>query len=521
MKKIRYLTLLWMLFCGIMAWAQDFDPQSPVEPGQLTYKLKLNVSPEGAGSVSSNVGLNIVPNGDVTVTANPSTGWEFVNWTDEEGTEVSTNKYYSFKKAAKTETLTANFRFNPDGPSEPNDLPHQLELVAEEGGSVSGGGYYLNGASANIYAYPGSNYEFAGWYRADGTLYSSDASTTYTMGTEVVTLTAKFTFNPDSPVEPDEVNLWRLKLTAQTGGSVSAESYSLKVGETVTVYAYPSSGYVFAGWYQGETKVSEETTLEYTMPESNVTLEARFEFSPSSPGEPGYIEQRKFSFTLNNVITKPGTTVEFPILLTPLATIGNITFQLNFDPRLDVDISNVQVAETSTAYTLTTSSVTESDETYDAGFSSYKFTLTGGSMVVGESETPTVTPILTFPITIPSDFETGISYRITINQIIITKEDGTTQTAGTKNGRVSVYKNGDANGDNTINVSDYIGVANNILNIEQSVFIKEASDVNDDETINVSDYIGVANIILYGDVNGNASARQEKESKMETNVEPE
>ena len=520
MKRIRYLTLLWMLFSGIVCWAQDFNPANPAEPGQLTSKLKLKVSPDGAGSASG--GGDIVPGTSVTVTASASSSWEFVNWTNESGTVVSTSKSYTFTKAAGSETLTANFAFNPNGPTEPGELPFKLTLIASDGGYVSGGGYYLEGKVVNIYASPYSTFEFDGWYYDDGTCYSNVASTPFTMGDGPCTLTAKFKYNPDSPAEPGEVNVWRLKLIAQDGGSVWAQNYNLKEGETTTIYANVNSGYVFTGWYQGETKISETASFQFTMGSSSTTLEARFQFSPSNPGEPGYIEQRKFSFMLKNVITKPGVTAQFPILLTPLATLGDMTFQLNFDPRLSVDLDNVVVGETSTAYTLSREEVTSGEATYDEGYRSYRFTLTGGSMVVEEGETPTVTPILTFPIVIPADIETATAYKITINQISVTKEDGTTQTAGTRNGRVSVYKNGDANGDNTVDIYDYIGVANKILNLAQDgIFIEEAGNVNDDEVIDIYDYMGVANIILFGTVDGGNNVRQQN-TPVETNeIEPE
>lgn len=495
MKRIRYLTLLWMLFCGIVCWAQDdFNPANPAEPGQLTWKLVLKASPTDGGSVSG--GGNYVSGTSVTVRAYASSGWEFVNWTDEEGTVLATTSSYTLTKAEKNETLTAHFAFNPSGPGEPAELPQKLTLVAGEGGSVSGGGYYRVGTVANIYAYAYSGFDFDGWYNADGTLYSMSASTTYTMGDEPVTLTARFMFNPDSPSEPGEVNAWRLKLTAQDGGTVWADKYFLKEGETTTVRAYPNTGYVFVGWYQEDVLISEVATFDYTMGGSSVTLEARFLFSPNNPDEPGYIEPRKFSFTLMNVITKPGTTAQFPILLTPLGTLGDMTFQLNFDPRLNIDIDNVAVGETTTAYTLTREAVTEGDAAYDEAMTSYRFTLSGGSIVVGENEVPTVTPILTFPVIIPEDMETAASYKISINQISMTLEDGNTQTAGTRNGRVSVYKLGDTNGDNAVNSADVLNVVSVALEKTTEIFIKEVSDMNNDGDISSADVLGIVNIVL-------------------------
>lgn len=498
MKRIRYLTLLWMLFAGIAGWAQDFNPTDPAEPGQLTTKLTLKASPKGAGWTSGSG--NIVPGTSVTVSASAYSDWLFVNWTDADGVVVATTTSYTFTKANKSETLTANFAFNPGSPGEPYELPYKLTLIAGDGGYVSGGGYYLNGTTVNISASAYSNFYFEGWYKADGTLYSTDASTTYTMGEDAVTLTAKFAFNPDSPSEPGEMNYLRLKLTAQEGGTVSAGKYNLKEGETTTVSASPNSGYIFNGWYQDDYMVSSEASFTYTMGNSSATLEARFVFSPNAPDEPGYIQQRKFSFMLKNVITKPGATVHFPILLTPLATLGDMTLQLNFDPRLNVDVDNVVLSETTTAYTLTREPVVEGDAAYDEGLTSYRFTLSGGSMVVDEDEVPTVTPILTFPIIIPADMETAAFYKISINQISMTTLDGT-QTAGTRNGRVSVYKNGDSNGDNVVDIVDVTSTISNILGQTPTDFIPEAANANDDDAIDIVDVTSTIGIILGG---GNA-----------------
>jgi len=57
---------------------------------------------------------------------------------------------------------------------------------------------------------------------------------------------------------------------------------------------------------------------------------------------------------------------------------------------------------------------------------------------------------------------------------------------------------GDVNNDGTVDISDYIGVANHILGNTPEGFNETAADVNNDGAIDISDYIGVANIILTG-----------------------
>ena len=78
---------------------------------------------------------------------------------------------------------------------------------------------------------------------------------------------------------------------------------------------------------------------------------------------------------------------------------------------------------------------------------------------------------------------------------------------------ISDYMIGDINGDNIVDISDYIGVANYILGNPPTGFIEKAGDVNADGIIDISDYIGVANIILYGSPYGRTD-----ESKLRTDM---
>lgn len=63
---------------------------------------------------------------------------------------------------------------------------------------------------------------------------------------------------------------------------------------------------------------------------------------------------------------------------------------------------------------------------------------------------------------------------------------------------------GDANGDEEVNVTDYMAIANYILGVNIANFNETAADVNIDGYVNVTDYVGVANIILYGNYQGNS-----------------
>ena len=54
----------------------------------------------------------------------------------------------------------------------------------------------------------------------------------------------------------------------------------------VSLNAYPSQGYVFKGWYNGETQVCDVVSFNYLMPNENTTLTARFVYDPADPADP-------------------------------------------------------------------------------------------------------------------------------------------------------------------------------------------------------------------------------------------
>ena len=73
-------------------------------------------------------------------------------------------------------------------------------------------------------------------------------------------------------------------VSAQTGGSVS-KSLS---GNQATIYATPDTGYVFTGWYSGNTKVSNASVYTFTL-NSAVNYTAHFIRVDIDPTGSGYI----------------------------------------------------------------------------------------------------------------------------------------------------------------------------------------------------------------------------------------
>lgn len=113
-----------------------------------------------------------------TVVATPEPGYGFRGWF--EGTEmVSEDASYSFTVTADR-TLTAQF-----------SKVYTITVVAETGGSVSGGGAYEPMANATITATASGGYYFVGWYNEQDELVTAETSYSLTVK-ENRTFTAKF-----------------------------------------------------------------------------------------------------------------------------------------------------------------------------------------------------------------------------------------------------------------------------------------------------------------------------------------
>lgn len=506
-KRIRYLTLLLVLLVGsIGSWAQEsFNPADPPEPGQPPMKLEVVVSPAEAGSVSGTG--RYVEGVAVNLRAYVNTGFRFVCWTNSAGDVLSTSTSYTHTKGAGHEKLTANYVFDPSNPTEPQEpsmiMYYQLQLNATEGGSVSGGGRYLANTNVTLRAYAESKFDFVAWIDdATGDVLSNSATFNYTTTAKHRSITAQFQFNPDSPVEPSEPILRRaVTATATEGGTTSFSSQYVLIGSSLSFYAYTNSGYDFDGWYLNGELYTHLTSFSYTVTDSYYqNFEARFIFNPSDPSEPSMPTTTKHAIFLMNKVTKPGSTVKYPVYLSSISTLKDMTFQLEFPEELTPDFTQVEMSERAVGYSVSYTKVDEKN---------YIFTLTEGTVPAGNAA------LLVFTINVSNDIITCLDYPVKINLVEVTEEDNTVTTASTRNGRLSVYKNGDANGDDVVNIVDVTSTISAILGNTPEVFISEVADTNDDETINIVDVTSTIDIILGG------SGQSQSRTTSGTMIEPE
>ena len=72
---------------------------------------------------------------------------------------------------------------------------------------------------------------------------------------------------------------------------------------------------------------------------------------------------------------------------------------------------------------------------------------------------------------------------------------------------VLANKLGDANGDGNVTVADMTAIAHHVLGNTPASFSVTAADANQDGQVNVADYTAVAHLLLYGRIEGPATAR--------------
>ena len=90
------------------------------------------------------------------------------------------------------------------------------------------------------------------------------------------------------------------------------------------------------------------------------------------------------------------------------------------------------------------------------------------------------------------------NYQVMMDNIVLADVDAHTYYApeAFTNVTVKSYIKGDANGDDVVNVGDYVATANYILEMNPDPFIFDAADVDENKTIDVGDLVGIANIVL-------------------------
>ena len=218
---------------------------------QFTITVSANPTNGGAPYIGNTPGTTqaTFTNGQsCTVHANPANGYEFVNWTVNGG-QVSTNANYTFT-VTSNHTLVAHFT-----PQAPNTYTITATADPANGGSVTGGGTYEQGATCTLTATPNTNagYEFVNWMK-NGQQVSTNPTCSFPV-TESAAYVAHFrlkSFTINVSADPSN------------GGTVSGGG-TYNFCQSCTLSATPNSNYAFEKWTKNGTQVSDNPTYTFTV----------------------------------------------------------------------------------------------------------------------------------------------------------------------------------------------------------------------------------------------------------------
>ena len=221
--------------------------------GTTQYTVNVSANPHEGGNVTGGGTYN--QGQSCTVTASPSIGYTFVNWT-ENGNVVSSQANYTFTVNGNR-NLVANFQAMPQN--------YTINVSANPalGGNVTGGGTYQEGQSCTVTASANTGYVFVNWTE-NGNVVSNQANYTFTVNGNR-TLVAQF-----------QQQTYTISVSANPalGGNVTGGG-TYTQGQSCTVTATANAGYTFTNWTENGNVVSTNANYTFTVT-GNRTLVANF-----------------------------------------------------------------------------------------------------------------------------------------------------------------------------------------------------------------------------------------------------
>ena len=226
---------------------------TPPPPQQ--YTITVTANPTNGGTVTG--GGTYQEGATCVLTASPNTGFVFSNWT-KNGTVVSNNPVFSF-------TVTENASYVAQFIVQTNNFTITALADPTEGGVVSGGGTYEQGAVCSLSAAANTGYQFVNWTK-NGTVVSSNATFSFNV-TENATYIAHFTL----------LNHYITVSANPAEGGVVTGGGTYSHGDVATVTVIPNANYEFLNWTENGQVVSEDISYSFTVT-SNRMLVAQLSF---------------------------------------------------------------------------------------------------------------------------------------------------------------------------------------------------------------------------------------------------
>lgn len=231
--------------------------------------------------------------------------------------------------------------YNPANPADPlMKTKVTCTTSPENAGYTSGSGSYTTGTTVTVNASAASEaYDFKYW-TLNGEKYTESQTFTYTTTRDKADFVAVFDYNPKNPGDPQTDHNYHLNLAASPASACSFNQTSGArhlSGSSVNVTASPNQYYEFQGWFDGDTKKSDDLSYTFTMPEQSLTLTAKFvyNYSPASPDEPAYNLLGDVNRDGRVDVSDASTIVSKSVGKTPSAYVERLA-DYNGDGKIDV-----------------------------------------------------------------------------------------------------------------------------------------------------------------------------------------
>ena len=226
----------------------------------VTCQITTISDPEEGGVTTG--GGSYAVNTPCTITAIPNPGYEFENWTKGQGV-VDTEPTHTF-----IVTTNANYVAHF---TQTQSITFSINAVADptEGGTVIGGGNYIQGETCTLTATPNFGYRFANWTK-DGIIVSEGLSFTFTV-TENATYVAHFVLSGGYAISASA--------NPTDGGTVTGAGIYAQ-GLNITLTATPNEGYRFVNWTENGVIQCQTDQYEFVV-DRNRILMANFEALPT------------------------------------------------------------------------------------------------------------------------------------------------------------------------------------------------------------------------------------------------
>ena len=205
-----------------------------------SYYVSVNVLPENSGSVSGEGTYNY--NEQISLTAQPNSSYQFVNWTDEDGQVLGTDLTYSFNMPANDIIINANFRST------------EILVKATLGGEVRVTGYDRNSSSdVTLSAIAYTGYTFEGWAIESNNSLGYEILSNYTNNyvtipiSEALGKTYMPLFRDNSTNAIDTAG--NVTVRATLGGEIRMGCYDTSsTNAMIHISAVTSKGFEFVNW---------------------------------------------------------------------------------------------------------------------------------------------------------------------------------------------------------------------------------------------------------------------------------